>query len=283
MRVSYAWWLRLLIAMFGGFFVLAGLGALSQRPVNAILVMLTGLAMILSSSLGWLVTRLVPRLSKVPGGSSQVLGLIALLSFFGVVATSPAAPPRPTPSPTATAVARVMPTAAPTIPPSATPAPKPTTPPPPTATPRPAPPTATPVVLLDLPAVVGKDIGDLEQRVGEPYARDPIRAGTLQTLPEGGESRSYVVDWGHVEAWLSDGVVRNIIISTDSVRTGRKDLGSIDDTLKAFGFQTGVRPTSSVPNGGATWTDLNGTFVLVTAARGRVEMIQSRSRVPLTR
>lgn len=100
----------------------------------------------------------------------------------------------------------LLPTFTPRPPTTATPVPAPTLPP--TATPAPT----RPPLIIDVPAILGHHLAEVEPQFGQPVATTPIGPGSLQSIPEGGETRMYesgkfVVtlagDTGGIVRWVS--------------------------------------------------------------------------------
>jgi outer membrane biosynthesis protein TonB len=160
-RHPLRWLLRLIVAAVGVLPLLGGLLLLASTPLSGSFLALTGLALVLASTVPGLITSRVPALRRVPGGASVVLGAAAFLAFAGALATTPTPPPPPaTALPTATTVVQAPPTTLPTVPPTPVPtaqaavqAPAPTPVPPTTVPATPVPPTAIPPTAVPATAV----------------------------------------------------------------------------------------------------------------------------------
>jgi hypothetical protein len=105
------WLLRLILAAIGVLILVAGLATLGTRPLNGLFSTSMGLVLILAAAVPGFITARVLPLRRIPGGTGVALGLVALLTSIGAVAT---APPAPTAAPAATpAVAQILSTVVP--------------------------------------------------------------------------------------------------------------------------------------------------------------------------
>jgi hypothetical protein len=101
-------------------------------------------------------------------------------------------------------------------------------------------PVPLPVVLIDVPALMGMTQPQVAVLYGEPFTNSPISGVNSESMPHGGVERAYTRQWGVVAVGYEDGRAVRIALTFDS---GRPELPrSWQDAMSVINLPRDQRP-----------------------------------------